>query len=128
MIGTEAGLNITTGKQSTAVGRRAMKGSASITGEGNAAFGDDALLNLTTGQFNVALGTRALNGLTTGTGNVSIGAITASITTGSRNMLIGSGAGTFLPAGAQDNVGACTLWKQQCAGRFQHSHRKQDIL
>ena len=86
-VGYEAGLFLTTGAESTAVGYRALR--RTDTGTKNTAFGRHALLNNVNGDKNTAIGDAALNENVGGDSNVCVGHYAGYNCTGSGNVLIG---------------------------------------
>ena len=70
-IGSNAGINNTTGAFNTAVGQSSFF--SNTTGENNSAFGANALLSNTTGNGNSAFGANALISNITGEGNTANG-------------------------------------------------------
>jgi hypothetical protein len=72
--GYKSGYNNTTGSKNSAFGSNALLGSGTgITGNGNQAFGYDALKALTSGYGNSAIGLSVLSKTTTGYHNIGIG-------------------------------------------------------
>ena len=86
-IGYEAGLFLTSGAESTAVGYRALRRTDS--GTQNTAIGRHALLNNITGSRNTAVGDAALNETTAGDANVCVGHYAGFNCLGTGNVLIG---------------------------------------
>lgn len=86
-IGYEAGLFLTSGAESTAVGYRALRRTDS--GTQNTAIGRHALLNNITGSRNTAIGDAALNETTAGDANVCVGHYAGFNCLGTGNVLIG---------------------------------------
>ena len=78
------------GNNTTAIGSKAISGSASYVGTDNTAIGYQALKNCTTGIDHVAIGSGAMQATTSGTGSVAIGyqAMTG-ITTNGNSVAIG---------------------------------------
>jgi hypothetical protein len=97
-LGTKAGLGITSGSFTIAIGANSMGASAGVTGSYNTAIGNSALNIVTSGNRNIGIGNEALAGLTTGVCNVAIGsynagggnAVMASNTSGSYNVALGN--------------------------------------
>ncbi len=90
-VGSNAGLNNSTGSLNTATGINAL--GSNTTGIGNAAFGASALVANTTGAYNAALGSAALNANTNGAFNTATGTSALfSNTTGSNNVAQGAAA------------------------------------
>jgi len=69
--GTDALLNLTTGRSNTAIGHNALL--SDTTGSFNTALGGGALSNSTTGDANTAVGNTALGLNTTGHNNTAVG-------------------------------------------------------
>lgn len=72
-IGDSSLFNNTTGLGNTAIGNRAMLGSAAVTGEVNVAVGNNALAGISSGSQNIAVGSNAMTGMKTGTTNIAVG-------------------------------------------------------
>lgn len=73
-IGSEAGYNQTTGTENTNIGRKAGYGdSGGATGNYNTSVGSNTCVSMTSGSFNSVFGRGAGYSLTTGTRNVLIG-------------------------------------------------------
>ena len=92
LIGDEAGTDLNSGDENTAVGFKALFEANS--GSNNVAIGSNALRDLTTGTFNIAIGSSAMNdGIVTGNHNLAIG-FTAlkNLTGGIGNTAIGNQA------------------------------------
>ncbi len=104
LIGTGAGINITTGIENIALGNSALNqnqtGSGNIAiGKGalfinsasnNTAVGDQAMENNTTGIYNSSLGYKTLFSNTSGIENIAVGALVLQAnTTGNQNTAIG---------------------------------------
>jgi len=102
IVGTTAGIALTTGSQNSLFGTNA--GAALITGGTNTAIGLNALSGNTGGVGNTCIGSNAgksylLNNI------VCVGNLAgASLTTGNQNTLIGTSAGTALTTGIQNTV------------------------
>lgn len=86
-FGFEASSALTSGASSTSVGYRALRNAN--TGTANTAFGRDALLNLLNGNKNTAIGVSSLNENQSGSSNVCIGHFAGYNCLGSGNVLIG---------------------------------------
>lgn len=90
-IGSEAGLNNTTGYVNTAIGERALRSNES--GWGNVALGRRPLRNNISGDLNIAIGNTALYYNTEGSGNIALGyAALGANTLGNKNVAIGHAA------------------------------------
>ena len=105
-IGTEALKDNTTASYSTAVGFRAAENS---TGQGNTAFGREALAATTTGVQNNAFGFNSGQSITTGSKNTIIGSYTGNnggldIRTASNYIVLSDGDGN--PRGIYNSSGA----------------------
>jgi hypothetical protein len=93
----------TTGGGNTAVGLNALLSNS--TGSANSGYGQNALLH-STGGNNTAIGLDALEANTSGSNNVGIGYLvgSATLSTGSNNILIGTGEATVdTPASGTSN-------------------------
>ncbi len=89
-VGSKALFANITGQENTATGYNALLNN---TGNFNAAFGTNALVNNTTGISNVGIGTNAIIANTTGANNTAIGVNALNINaTGSNNTAIGRSA------------------------------------
>ena len=87
-IGNGSGALTTTGQYSTFVGAGAA-GGAVLTGSANTGFGFNAGNLLTSGAYNNLVGYSAGSKITTGQKNIVIGSNANNITTGSSNIVIG---------------------------------------
>jgi trimeric autotransporter adhesin len=97
-IGNGAGRGLaTSGNYNNLVGTNA--GIALTTGGSNTAMGYASLAAGTTGSGNVALGHSALGALTTSGDNTAIGRNAGTVATGSNNTFVGSGAGDAQTSG-----------------------------
>ncbi|NCC04050.1 MAG: hypothetical protein EOM37_08410, partial [Proteobacteria bacterium] len=118
-VGVSAQAAMTTGVQNTAMGKSAL--AAVSTGSYNTAFGYNALSTTALGTYNTAIGTNAGVALTTGTYNTMLGNGVGhtGLTTGSRNILIGTSSAVTTPAvGTNDwlNIGN-TIYGDLSTGR-----------
>jgi hypothetical protein len=86
-FGFEAALTINAGAASTAIGHRALRNAG--VGTSNTAVGRDAILNLLSGSKNTAVGVSALNESQIGSANVCIGHFAGYNCLGTGNVLIG---------------------------------------
>jgi hypothetical protein len=86
-FGFEAALTLNAGAASTAIGHRALRNAG--VGTSNTAVGRDAILNLLSGSRNTAVGVSALNENTIGNANVCIGHFAGYNCLGTGNVLIG---------------------------------------
>ncbi len=102
-VGQGALLNNTTGGYNTAVGAGALV--ANTTGASNTAVGQAALVANTTGSSNTAIGEYALGISTSGGNNTAIGfnVGSATLTTGSGNILIGATNAVDTPTSSTSN-------------------------
>jgi len=94
-VGYLAGMNITDGVNSTALGREALKGNstANLTGQNNVGVGYKAGAGLSTGYQNTLIGPFSGQALTTGSNNVVIGSSAGdTMSTGGNNIVLGSGS------------------------------------
>ncbi len=87
MVGYEAGYTINSGAGNVAVGYDSLHDLG--TGQYNIAIGRSAVTNMLTGGKNVGIGTNTLEANTTGDGNVCIGHYAGAGCTGTGNVLIG---------------------------------------
>lgn len=93
-IGKNVGKNCVNGTN-TAVGTSALRGdaSATVSGNGNTAVGQQTLQSVSSADDNSAVGKQALKNLTTGDSNVVVGKASGLVlTTGSNNTLLGTGS------------------------------------
>lgn len=102
-LGSGAGNAVTTGGYNTALGYNALQ--AATVGGRNTAIGYNALNATVTGSYNTAIGTNAGAALTTGTYNTILGNGVGhtGLTTGSRNILIGTSSAVKTPAVGTSN-------------------------
>ena len=113
-IGSDALRENTTGDYNTAVGAGALNINATGsfntatgisalafngTGDANTAAGSSALLLNTTGEFNTAIGDQALYSNRSGNDNTAIGSSAMLLSGGSKNIALGSLAGSNLTSG-----------------------------
>lgn len=102
LLGTDAGVAITTGVQDTFLGFKA--GEDTTTGSRNTAVGAYALMDNTDGLRNVAVGRSAGEKMTSADDNVVIGhGASLARTTGDRNVIIGANANNTQTTGGDDN-------------------------
>ena len=101
-IGDSALNNNTIGNNNTAIGRVAL--AQNTSGENNTATGNEALLSNETGNNNTANGHGALFDNETGKDNTAIGANALHDNTGSKNVGLGTGAGSRLTTGSNNIV------------------------
>ena len=109
LIGFQAGISLTTGRETTCIGYLAC-GSSTGTGMGtedgiNTAIGSQALADNTTGEDNTAIGQKSCTGVVTGSGNVCIGAHAGFSMSGSANVaIIGGNDGTLSDQSGSNDV------------------------
>jgi hypothetical protein len=91
----------TTGNSNIGIGDAAL--SSTSTSSGSIAIGRNSLLSATSGP-NISIGDATFNQLSSGTNNIAIGAHSnsTSVTTGSENTIVGSGAGQTLTTGSNN--------------------------
>jgi len=93
---------------------------SSITGTGNTAVGNSAMLHLTTGSDNVAVGFASLANLNTGSSNVVIGTNgLPALSTGGNNVAVGYNVGVGSFVSGDNNV---AIGYQAMAGAQSGSH------
>ena len=109
LIGSQAGLNITTGDHNvsvghgannsanggtnTCIGHNAMYGAAGAVVSGNTCVGSGSMLTATSGSFNACVGSNTLSSILEGNGNVAVGYAAGSVLeSGGGNVILGSTA------------------------------------
>jgi hypothetical protein len=118
-----AGTSVTTGSHNIAVGHNAML-TGPTTGTANIAIGRDTLKAATAADGNIGIGAN-LYALTTGDYNIAIGGVKGvnqtgdTLTTGSRNILIGAGL-DVAASGTDDylNIGGAILGSMASGGEM----------
>ena len=109
LLGSRAGVEITTGNYNTAVGYNSL--GLTTTGYANVAIGRESLYDLTTGSHNVSAGFASAENMTTGSQNVALGSYTLQAqTTAHNNTAVGYYSAAVMTSGtANVSVGTYTL-------------------
>jgi hypothetical protein len=122
-IGYQSNIYGGSGANNVSIGRAMLGNSTSgVSGDGNVAIGELAMIDLSSGSDNVGIGTTSAANITTGTDNTAVGNNSlGSSTSGTYHTCVGSGAGyqissgtnnTCLGAGAGDSSSPFTVTSQ----------------
>jgi hypothetical protein len=111
LLGYQAGANITTAKNNTAIGAGALF--LNSTGFDNTVMGADAMQNNSGGFSNTAIGRMAMFNNTNGAGNTAVGNSALISNRGNDNVGVGSFSGLAVNGSRNTAVGN---WSQGCCG------------